>query len=131
MTEKIGQGIVDFGISANAENAKHFLFTNQNNGYNLPKQKINSDEGLQLKRMSTATAESMKLKVQNMKGTNLQRQNILFPAVWTPKKVIQYKYACHHLLLALTFKRTACVFFVSIFYSCWDMFYEVTKVASY
>lgn len=45
MTEKIGQGIVDFGISANAENAKHFLFTNQNNGYNLPKQKINSDEG--------------------------------------------------------------------------------------
>ena len=31
--------------------------------------------------MSTATAESMKLKVQNMKGTNLQRQNILFPAV--------------------------------------------------
>lgn len=81
MTEKIGQGIVDFGISANAENAKHFLFTNQNNGYNLPKQKINSDEGLQLKRMSTATAVSMKLKVQNMKGTNLQRQNILFPAV--------------------------------------------------
>ena len=66
--------------------SKHLLFTNQKNGRNLRKQKINSDEGLQLKRMSTATAESMKLKVQNMKGTNLQRQNILFPAVWIPKK---------------------------------------------
>ena len=50
MAKKIGQTNVDFGVSANAENAKWSLSTNP------PKRRRNSDVGL--------------LKVQNMKDIN-------------------------------------------------------------
>ena len=51
LTEKIGQDIIDFGVSPNAENAKRFLFTNQHEGFNPPKRKRNGDEVLLLKRI--------------------------------------------------------------------------------
>ena len=70
MVEKVLQDILDFGVSTNAENAKQSLFTNYNEDCNPPKRRRNSDEVLLLKRMSAATAESINLKVQNMKDKN-------------------------------------------------------------
>ena len=56
MAEKLGQDIVDCCVSANAENSKQSLFTNQDEGCNLPKRRRNSDEGQRLIRMLGAAA---------------------------------------------------------------------------
>ena len=47
-----------------------FLFTSQEEGCNPPKRRINCDEGLLLKRISVAIAESTNVKVRNMKDIN-------------------------------------------------------------
>ena len=67
---KIGQDIVDFGVSLDVPlGAKRSLFTTKNEGCNPTKKKRN-DEVLFLKRMCTAEAESSILKIKNIKNVN-------------------------------------------------------------
>ena len=45
----------------------------------------------------------------------LARENTLFPAMLMEEQYAQCKYSCHQLVLALTVKRMARLFFASIF----------------
>ena len=87
LAEKIGQDILDYGVSPNAENIKRFLFTNQDEGSNPPTTKRNSDEGLLIKRMSAATVESTKLKVRNTKNINAGKREYCFQQCEQQKKL--------------------------------------------
>lgn len=86
LAEKVGQDIIDFGVSPNAENAQQFLFTNQDEGCNPPKRKRNSAEGLLPKRILAATVESRKFKVPNMKDINAGKREYSVSSIVNSRK---------------------------------------------
>ena len=74
MAEKFGQDLVDFGVSADTQEAKRSLFTNRNEGCNPPKRKKSSKEGLFHKRMTTTTYESTVLKIRSVRDINTTKR---------------------------------------------------------
>ena len=74
--EKMGQNILDFGVSQNFQDAKQLLFTSQNEGCNPPKRKKNCNEAEMFnRRMAASSTESTTLKIRNIKGvSNTKRE---------------------------------------------------------